>query len=89
MKILRDLLENAYRKNENEAYDDTNINDSSDQEETATEKSQSESSDAESDSEPDHEEVIQKQSSEPCHHYQNRNVFDTAVGKTSKLFLAR
>ena len=74
-KILSDLLEKekAYRENENEAdeneadddSDSNDSNDSSDQEETASEESQSESIDVESDSEPDHEHVIQKKSSEP------------------------
>ena len=87
-KILSDLLEKekAYRENENEADDDSDSNDSSDQEETASEESQSESFDVESDSEPDHEHVIQKKSSEPCHHCQNWNVFASAVVKCPSCF---
>ena len=64
----------------NEA-NDNDINDSSDQEETASEQSQSETFDVESDSEPDHEQVIKKKPSEPCHHCQNWNVFASAVVK--------
>ena len=66
-KILSDLLEKekAYRENENETDDDNDSNDSSDQEETASEESQSESIDVESDSEPDHEDVIQKNPRNP------------------------
>ena len=90
-KILSELLEKekAYRENENEADDDSDSNDSndsSDQEETASEQSQSESIDGESDSEPDHEHVIQKKSSEPCHHCQNCNVFASAVVKCPSCF---
>ena len=92
--ILSDLLEqeNAYGENENEAGDDDDSNDSSDQEETVSEQSQSESIDVESDSEPDHEQVSQKRSSEPCHHCQNWNVFESAnvhgaFGKITILFV--
>ena len=90
-KILSELLEKekAYRENENEADDDSDSNDSndsSDQEQTASEQSQSESIDGESDSEPDHEHVIQKKSSEPCHHCQNWNVFASAVVKCPSCF---
>ena len=90
-KILSDLLEKekAYLENENEADDDNDSNDSddnSDQEETASKQSQSESIDVESDSEPDHEQVIKKKSSEPCHHGQNWNVFASAVAKCLSCF---
>ena len=93
-KILSDLLEKekAYRENENGADDDSDSNDSndsndsSDQEETASEQSQSETIDVESDSEPDHEHVIQKKSSEPCHNCQNWNVFASAVVKCPSCF---
>ena len=69
-KILSDLLEKEkiYRENEGEGDDDSNRSDSSDDEE-----SQSESNDAESVSESDRESIIQKESSKPCHHCQNRN----------------
>ena len=69
---MSDLLEKekAYRENENEFDDDNDSNNITDQEETASEQSQSESIDVESDSEPDHQQVIQKKSSEPCHHCQ-------------------
>ena len=85
---MSDLLEKekAYRENENEADDDNDSNDNSDQEETASEQSQFESIDVESDSEPDHEQVIQKKSSEPCHHCQNWNVFASAVVKCPSCF---
>ena len=88
---MSELLEKekAYRENENEADDDrdsNDSNDSSDQEEMASEQSQSESIDGESDSEPDHEHVIQKTSSEPCHHCQNWNVFASAVVKCPRCF---
>ena len=57
-----------------------------DREETASEESQSEKNNAESDSEPDHEEFIQKESSEPCHHCQNWNVFANTVVKCPSCF---
>ena len=64
---MSDLLEKekAYREKENEADDDNDSNDSSDQEGTDLEQSQSESIDVESDSEPDHEQVIQKNPRNP------------------------
>ena len=65
---------------ENEADDATDNNDSSDQDETASEESQSKNNDAESDS------VIQKECLEPCHHCQNWNVFATAVIKCPSSF---
>ena len=85
---MNDLLEKekAYRENENEADDDNDSKNSSDQEETASEQSQSESIDVQSDNEPDHEQVIQKESSEPCHHCQNWNVFASAVVKCPSCF---
>ena len=85
---MSDLVEKekACRENENEADDDAESNDSSDQRETASEQSQSESIDAKSDSEHDHEQVIQKESSEPCHHCQNWNVFASAVVKCPSFF---
>ena len=71
----------------NEADDDNDSNDSKDQEETASEQSQFETIDVESDSELDQEQVIKKKkSSEPCHHYQNWNVFAFAVVKFPSYF---
>ena len=74
-----DLLEKekVYRENEGEGDDDSDrsdIGDSSDGEE-----SHSESNDVESDSESDQERIIQQESSKPCHHCQNRNMYVTAV----------
>ena len=82
-KLLSDLLEKekAYRENENEADDVTDSNDSSDQEEIASEESQSESIDAESDSEPGHKEVIQFELELECVCH--------CGGKMSKLLWAR
>ena len=66
-KILSDLLEKekVYRENEREGDDE----------------SHSESNDVESDSESDQERIIQQESSKPCHHCQNWNMFVTAVVK--------
>ena len=95
-KILSDLLEKekAYGENENEADDDNDSNDSSDQDETASEQSQSESIDVESDSEPNHEQVIHKKSSNPviivksgmCLHLRWLNV-QAAFGTITFLFV--
>ena len=50
------------------------------------EESHSESNDVESDSESDQERIIQQESSKPCHHCQNWNMFVTAVVKCPRCF---
>ena len=85
-KILSDLLEKekVYRENEREGDDDSDRSDISDSSEG--EESHSESNDVESDSESDQERIIQQESSKPCHHCQNWNMFVTAVVKCPRCF---
>ena len=85
-KILSDLLEKekVYRENEREGDDDSDRSDISDSSEG--EESHSEINDVESDSESDQERIIQQESSKPCHHCQNWNMFVTAVVKCPRCF---